>query len=151
MSSFWIDTFPNILNNYKSLDKNIDTDICIIGGGITGLSIAYSICKHGFKTTILDKEKLAMKASGHTTAKITSQHGLFYKYLADTFSPSFARDYFNANQDAITNIKNIIDENNIDCDFEFQDNYVYTTSEDDVNKIKDETNIVNSHHLQKLM
>ena len=144
MNSFWIDTYPNILDKSKTLDKNLETDVCIIGGGITGTSIAYNLCKKGFNVTILEKDKIAMKTTGHTTAKVTSQHNLFYKYLSDTISNSFAKDYFLANQEAIINIKNIIDENNINCDFEYQDSYVFTTSENDIQKIKDETQVVNS-------
>ena len=36
------------------------------------------------------------------------------------------------------NIKNIIDTENIDCDFEFQNNYIYTTDANGIKKIKDE-------------
>lgn len=49
-----------------------------------------------------------------------------------------------ANEQAIYNIKNIIDEEQIDCDFEFQDNYVYTDLEDEIIKIKHEVSAVNS-------
>lgn len=81
---------------------------------------------------------------GNTTAKITSQHGLFYDYLINTFSADFAKGYLEANQDAITDIKNIIDTENIECDFEFQDNYVFTNLEEEVVKIKHEVLAVNS-------
>ncbi|MCI9016208.1 MAG: FAD-dependent oxidoreductase [Clostridia bacterium] len=81
---------------------------------------------------------------GNTTAKITSQHGLFYKYLIDTFSFDFAKAYLQANEEAIFNIKNIIDTENISCDFEFQDNFVFTNLEDEVIKIKNEVEAVNS-------
>lgn len=52
--------------------------------------------------------------------------------------------YLTANEDAIFDIKNIIDTESIDCDFEFQDNYIYTNLEDEVSKIKDEVSCVNS-------
>ena len=81
---------------------------------------------------------------GNTTAKITSQHGLFYKYLIDTFSFDFAKAYLQANEEAIFNIKNIVDTENISCDFEFQDNFVFTNLEDEVIKIKNEVEAVNS-------
>lgn len=81
---------------------------------------------------------------GNTSAKITSQHGLFYNYLVNTFSTDFARGYLDANQNAISDIKNIIDEENIDCDFEYQDNYVYTDLEEEIIKIKHEVLAVNS-------
>lgn len=81
---------------------------------------------------------------GNTTAKITSQHGLFYNYLVNTFSSDFAKGYLEANQNAISDIKSIIDEEGIDCDFEYQDNYVYTDLEDEIVKIKHEVLAVNS-------
>jgi len=81
---------------------------------------------------------------GNTTAKITSQHGLFYDYLINTFGKEFAKGYLDANQDAISNIKEIIDTEKIDCDFEWQDNFVYTSLEDEVIKIKNEVTSVNS-------
>lgn len=81
---------------------------------------------------------------GNTTAKITSQHGLFYNYLINTFSKEFAKGYLDANEQAIRNIKSIIDEENIDCDFEIQDSFVYTDLEDEIIKIKHEVLAVNS-------
>ena len=91
---------------------------------------------------ILDRAKLASSTTGYTTGKITSQHGLFYKYLIDNYGKDYAKDYYNANQEAIENIANIIQEENIDCDFERQDAYVFTRSEQEISKIKDEIDAV---------
>ena len=67
---------------YRTLDKNIEVDVCIIGGGITGISTAYYLSKEGgIKVAVLEKDKICSKTSGKTTGKITSQHHLFYKYL----------------------------------------------------------------------
>lgn len=144
MNSYWIDSYPEILKNHQELDKNIETDICIVGGGITGISCAYYLSKQGFKVIVLDKSEIASHTTGHTTAKITSQHGLFYKYLIDSFSEEFAKKYLEANEQAIYNIQKIIDMENINCDFKFQDAYVYTKDIDELQKIKDEVTAVKS-------
>ena len=136
MNSFWIENFKN--KTYPTLNENIDVDVCIIGGGITGISCGYYLSKNNLKVCILEKDKVMEKTSGHTTAKITSQHGLIYKYLYDSYGKDTAKKYLDSNQEAITNIKNIIDTENIDCDFEFQNNYIYTTDANSVKKIKDE-------------
>lgn len=81
---------------------------------------------------------------GNTTAKITSQHGLFYHYLTNTFGTDFAKSYLDANEQAIKNIKEIIDSEQIECDFEWQDNYVYTDLEDEIASIKNEVTSINS-------
>lgn len=144
MDSLWLDSTKDIKKNFSPLDKDISVDVCIVGGGITGISTAYMLSKAGLKVCILEKDRIAHHATGNTTAKITSQHGLFYDYLINSFSFEFAKGYLEANQKAISNIKSIVDEENIDCDFEFQDNYVYTDLEDEVPKIQKEVLALNS-------
>ena len=140
MNSFWIDNFKN--KSYDTLDEDLNVDVCIIGGGITGISCGYYLTKNNLKVCILEKDKIMEKASGHNTAKITSQHGLIYKYLYDSYGEYTAKKYLDSNQEAITNIKNIIDIENINCDFEFQNHYIYTTDTNQIKKIKDEIKVL---------
>lgn len=143
MNSYWIDSTKNSIN-LPTLDSDITTDVCIIGGGIFGLTCGYYLSQHNINVTILEKDNIGYKASGNTTAKITSQHGCIYDYLINSFSKDFAKDYLSSNQEAISNIKNIIDNENIDCDFEYQSNYVYTTDENEIEKMKNEQKAVTS-------
>ena len=46
MNSFWNENTD--CKEYPKLEKDIDTDICIIGGGITGISIAYQLLNKGW-------------------------------------------------------------------------------------------------------
>ena len=143
MNSLWLsENLKNI--DFGKLENNNSTDVCIIGAGIFGLTCGYYLARSGLKVTIVDKSDISRKTTGHTTAKITSQHGLFYTYLIDTYGEQFAKDYLFANQEAIENIKNIIDIENINCDFEYQSNFVYTINKSEVNKIKKEVDNVNS-------
>lgn len=63
MSSLWIDSTKDIKKNYGSLDKDICVDVCIIGGGITGISTAYQLSKVGLKVCVLEKDKIAHHAT----------------------------------------------------------------------------------------
>lgn len=74
MESLWKKTENQILENHKTLNKECKADVCIIGGGITGISTAYYLSKQGRKVVILERDYLAERATGNTTAKITSQH-----------------------------------------------------------------------------
>lgn len=102
------------------------------------------------KVIIIDKDGIGEKTSGHTTAKITFQHNLIYDYLVNSYGREFALKYLETNEMAITNIKNIIDEEKIDCDFETQPNFVYTTNEDEIQKIKKEVDAINHLKRRKL-
>ena len=86
---------------------------------IFGLTCAYYLSKLGLKVIVLEKYLIGEKTTGHTTGKITSMHGLFYDYLTNSYSEKFAKDYLDANEKAIENIKNIIDLEKINCDFEY--------------------------------
>ncbi len=143
MYSIWLETFK-YNKTFEKLNQNISCDVCIIGAGIFGLTCAYYLTKQGFNVAVLDRDDIGTKATGHTTAKITSQHGLIYKHLIDDYGLHFAKSYLYANQKAIDNIKGIIDTENISCDFNFENHCVYTTNAKDLKSIQDEINAVNS-------
>lgn len=140
-NSFWLNSFG--IEHFPKLNENINTDVCVIGGGLTGITTAYYLSKQGYKVTLIEKSTLLSKTSGHTTAKITSQHGIFYKYLLDSQGENFARKYLKANENAKENIKNIIKSENISCDFEKKNSYVFTENSNNISKIKDEVLTVN--------
>lgn len=143
MNSLWLTENKND-SKFESLSKNINTDVCIIGAGIFGMTCGYYLSKAGLNVSIIEKNEIGHKTTGHTTAKITSQHGLFYTYLVETYGEGFAKDYLSANQEAIENIKNIIDDEKINCDFERQSNFVYTTNPNEVAQIKKEVDVLNA-------
>ena len=142
MNSYWIDSTSD-LDKSNPIDNDCIVDVCIIGAGISGLSTGYYLAKNGLKVAIIDKDGIGKKASGNTTAKITFQHNLIYEYLINSFGQDFAFKYFKSNKEAITNIKEIIDSEEIDCDFEYQSNFVYTKDLEDLDKIKKEINSIN--------
>ena len=140
-NSFWIETTNK--TNYPKLEKDIKADVCIVGGGIVAAITAYLLSDSGLKICILEKDKVCSGVTTNTTAKITSQHGLFYDYLLNNFDFNFAKKYLDSNEEAISLIKNIIEKEKINCDFEMQNAYVFTTSKQEDEKIKKEVEVVN--------
>lgn len=132
------------MQTINKMDKDYIADVCVIGAGITGLSTAYYLAKKGLKVIVLEKNLIGEKTSAHTTAKITLQHGLIYDYLIKNYGINYAIKYFEANKKAISNIKQIIDEEKIECDFEWQPNYVYTTKKSEIQKIENEVSAINA-------
>ena len=93
--------------NFKSLDNDIYTDVCIIGGGITGVSTGYYLNKNSVNFCIIEKDTLFSKTSGNSTAKITFMHDVIYRYLIDSYGLEFAKGYYLSNNEAVNNIINI--------------------------------------------
>lgn len=144
MKSYWIETARENRKDHKKLENNITTDVCIIGGGLTGLSVAYYLKESKLRVCILERDEICSHTSGNTTGKITSQHGLFYNYLIDSKGVDYAKMYLKANEKAIQNIADIINKEKIDCDLKYEDSYVFTQKLDEVSKIKDEVEEINT-------
>ena len=142
MKSLWIETTENQLK-LNSLEKDEKTEICIIGGGIFGLTTAYYLTQLGKKVIVLEKGEIGEKVSGNTTGKVTSQHALFYDHLISDYGEEYARKYLEANEQAIKNIKEIIEKEQIECEFSERNAYVYTTKQDEVIEIEKEVDAVN--------
>ena len=138
--SYWLDT--KVKKEFPSLEESEETKICVIGGGMTGLTTAYYLSKAGHPVILLEKDRIGEHTSGNTTAKITSQHGLFYDYLLQSLGIQKASQYYFANEQAIRNIESIVENEKIDCHFQKQNAYVFTESEKQVEKIKKEVNAV---------
>ena len=124
MLSLW-----NANRNFKSfpkLEKDIRTDVAIIGGGITGLLCAYVLKQNGVDCVVLEADRICKGVTENTTAKITSQHGFIYDKLIKKFDIEKAKMYLQANENAVKTYMEMC--KSIDCDFEVKDNYVYSTN-----------------------
>lgn len=110
----------------------------LLAGEWCGIVTAYMLKGSGLDITIVEKDEMGMGVTANTTAKLTSQHGLFYNYLTNNFSKDFAKKYLEANENAIKLAKSIIEKEKIECDFEEQDAFVYTKVESELPKIREE-------------
>ena len=140
--SYWMATTPE--TDYPALESDIETEIAIIGGGLVGITLAWFLRKEGVKVIVLDADRIGQGTTGHTTAKITSQHSLIYDRIITKFSSEKAIQYASANETAISTISEIIKENDIQCDFSNQPAYVYTHMDEYVKKIENEVKAANS-------
>lgn len=136
MNSYWNQSQEE--RKYPKLTQDISADVAIIGGGLTGIQTAYLLANRGLKVAVLEKDKLCSGTSGGSTGKITSQHGILYKYLKDLNGKEFAKKYYEANEQAKENIIKIINKEKIECDLERKNAYVFTEVEKEVQKIKEE-------------
>ncbi len=118
------------------LTGDIEVEVAVIGAGLAGVLTAYLLQQQGIQTVILECKEAGSGMTKNTTAKITSQHGLIYRKLMMYKGEQRAWEYAMANQQAIEKYEEIINDLQIDCDYEIYPNYIYTL--DNVAKIKQE-------------
>jgi glycine/D-amino acid oxidase-like deaminating enzyme/nitrite reductase/ring-hydroxylating ferredoxin subunit len=126
-ASFWIDTGPP-QPSFPRLDEDVGADVAIVGGGIVGITTALLLKEHGADVVLLEADRLGYGVSGHTTAKVSSQHGMIYSRLRSRFGRDGARTYAEANEVALRWIAERIEGDAIQCDFRRRASYAYVTS-----------------------
>jgi len=134
--SYWMASTPS--TNYPALTDDIKADVVIVGGGMAGISCAYLLMKEGIKIALLEADHILQGTTGHTTAKVTSQHNLIYNKIKKQMSLELAKEYADANESAIHLIENISNELHINCDFTQESAYIFTNRDEHVQKVNDE-------------
>lgn len=122
-------------SKYSELKESIETKVAIVGGGITGITAAYLLAKAGIQTVLIEADKIVHGTTGHTTAKISAQHGLIYNQLIEDLGIEKASLYYQANAEAMNLIAVLIKEHKINCNYEKQDAYVYTNDMDKLDQL----------------
>ncbi len=135
--SVWSDNVT--LPKFNSLNKDLKTDVLVIGGGLSGILCGYFLGKNGVDYAVVEGKQIASGITKNTTAKISSQHGLIYSQIIKNAGENSAALYLKANQDALGEYAKLCE--NIDCDFERRDAVTYTLK--DREKIENEVKALN--------
>lgn len=122
-SSYLTKTFPK-------LEKDIECDVLVIGGGICGVLCAYHLKELGKKVVLLEADRLCEKKTLKTTATITAIEDLMYFDLINRIGPDKARLYLEANLYALSEYKKLAEK--FDFDFEECSSYKYSGEDNGV-------------------
>lgn len=120
------------------LKENIRTDVCIIGAGIAGLSTAYLLGREGRSVVVLDDGLIGGGMTGRTTAHLTNAFDDRYVEMEKIHGEDGARFVAESHTAAIEKINEIVTRENIDCDFEWLDGFLFAQTPDDVQVLEDE-------------
>lgn len=125
INSLWAETAE--LPAFPRLERDLKTDILIIGGGMAGLLCAYALNRACADYALIEADRICGGITRNTTAKITSQHGLIYDKLIREFGEETARLYYEANQAAIQSYRKLAQ--NYPCELETRSAFVYATGD----------------------
>jgi glycine/D-amino acid oxidase-like deaminating enzyme/nitrite reductase/ring-hydroxylating ferredoxin subunit len=137
--SFWIETTPE--TDYPTLTDGLSVDVAVIGAGITGVTAAILLKEAGKTVALIDSKRIVHGATGYTTAKVTAGHGPSYSKIRKGFGEEGIRIYARANEAALEWIAELVERNEIDCDFERKANYVYAESDAEVAQLRQEAEV----------
>ena len=121
-TSAWLATAA--MPQFSPLPGAAETDVCVVGGGIAGLTTAYLLAREGKKVVLLEAFELASGESGRTTAQFASPDELYHE-IEKSFGEEGARQVAQSFKSATDLAEAIVNREQIDCGFERLDGYLY--------------------------
>ena len=122
MKSVWLDTAEK--PKFDPLDGDVQTDVLIVGGGLTGILCAHMLQAAGVDYVLVEADQICGGITKNTTAKVTLQHGLIYDKIRRKYGLDSAKTYYTANHNALVRYRELCKK--LDCQFEVRDAYVYS-------------------------
>ena len=134
--SLWRATYK--VGGFAPLDRNLDVDIAIVGGGISGLTAALILSRAGKRVAVFERDTIGSGETGNTTSHLTEAVDGGYQGFIRDFGESGARQVAQSSRDAIDWIATLVREAGIDCGFVRVPGFLYTEREKDVARLADE-------------
>src|SRR5690606_7032656 len=120
------------------LEKDIQVDVAIVGGGITGITTAQLLSQSGLKVAVLEARKVGGGTTSHSTGNLYYTIDKILSSLQSKHNDEVIRKVASSRYEAMKLIEENVKRFNIDCDFNRVPWYLYATSEEDSSKIDNE-------------
>lgn len=134
---FWL-VKNGVLHSYPSLRENTETDILIVGGGITGSLMAHRCIEDGYHTTLIDRREIANGSTAATTSMLQYEIDVPLYKLIDLIGEKGAVASYRACFDSIHDLGKLAKKIKSGCDFELKKSLYYAAYKKDISWLKKE-------------
>ena len=144
--SFWL-LKNGLLYTYPMLQKNIVTEIAVVGGGITGALISHALMEHGYQVTLIDKRDIGQGSTSATTSMLQYEIDEKLVDLSEKIGEEGAAHCYKAGIAAIKNLQKLVKETGIDCGFKMKKSLYTAHNGKAAIKLKKEFELRNKYKL----
>jgi glycine/D-amino acid oxidase-like deaminating enzyme/nitrite reductase/ring-hydroxylating ferredoxin subunit len=121
-----------------ALSSHQTADVCVIGGGISGLSVAYQLLREGRSVVVLDRASLGLGQTGLTSAHLASALDEGFVTLRKLHGKDGARLAAESHRTAIDEIERIVSREGIECGFQRLSGYLFLSPDTSMEDLQEE-------------
>ena len=129
------------IRQYPYLTENIETEVVIVGGGVTGSIMSYYLSKAGVKAVVLEKRRIAHGSSSISTSLLQYELDSNARDLEQYVSLDQVITSYKLGLKALSEIKDFINTHGNQCGYEEKDTLLYTAKEAEICEIEEEYRI----------
>lgn len=123
---------------YEYLTKDIDTEVIIVGGGVTGSIVGYYFSKNNIPAVILEKERIAHGSTSITTSLLQYELDSNARDLEEYTSLENIITSYKLGLKALDELDEFIKAYGNKCKYEKKDTLLYTSKECEVKAMEEE-------------
>lgn len=116
-TSLWLTRAPDA-KRFPALDKNLTTDVVVVGGGIAGVSAAYFLAARGTRVTLLEASHIGTGETGFTTAFLTSSMDTPFFALRERFGNNHIQRARRTGEEGIALVEEVQKKEHLPCGFQ---------------------------------
>jgi glycine/D-amino acid oxidase-like deaminating enzyme/nitrite reductase/ring-hydroxylating ferredoxin subunit len=124
--SLWL-TEAGVHTTFGALSGQVSADVAVIGGGITGATLALALQANGAQVVLVEARRVGSGVTGCTTAKVTALQGAILGEINARHGSAGVADYVEASMLAVEDVARRTRAHEIDCGLEFRPAVTYTT------------------------
>lgn len=125
------------------LTQDIDVDICVIGGGLAGLTTAYEMARRGWSVAMLESQRVAWNASGRNTGFVLPGFGQSADKIVERVGTDHARELWALSQGGVDYVRQTIAESGM-LGIEPSDGWLHVSKTDRARQVGDEADLLRS-------
>ncbi|MGH8186038.1 MAG: NAD(P)/FAD-dependent oxidoreductase, partial [Steroidobacteraceae bacterium] len=125
------------MSAFPTLTRDLELDVAIVGGGVSGLTAAVLLSGRGLRVAVLERDRIASGESGNTTSHLTEAVDARYYSVIKDFGLEGARLVSESTREAIAQIETLAASME-GARFERTPGFLYTEDADHLTFLADE-------------
>lgn len=113
--SYYVDSAISS-RDYPALIGEVRSDVCVIGGGYTGLSAALHLAELGYSVSLLEAEKVGWGASGRNGGQVAPGHNMEHSELCHQMGHNDANALWKMSLESVALVRTLVERHQINCD-----------------------------------